>query len=150
MINEIRQHQFNYLLIEKVVNPNHSEKGGMTDGFAIGGVQKRTKAIANNASSNLSVSSSTSSHSNAPKAISYEQDAAASPLLHTAAKSFVLNEDMLKIRQAEQVILTEEDRFSVFCRDPEGRLMPELQVRAYKDSTSSRYETSTVYIYSFT
>ena len=122
----------------------------MTDGFAIGGVQKRTKAIANNASSNLSVSSSTSSHSNshsnAPKAISYEQDAASSPLLHTAAKSFVLNEDMLKIRQAEQVILTEEDRFSVFCRDPEGRLMPELQVGAYKDSTSSRYETSTVFI----
>ena len=124
----------------------------MTDGFAIGGVQKRTKAIANNASSNLSVSSSTSSHShshshsNAPKAISYEQDAAASPFLHTAAKSFVLNEDMLKIRQAEQVILTEEDRFSVFCRDPEGRLMPELQVGAYKDSTSSRYETRTVYI----
>ena len=119
------------------MNPSHGEKGGLTEGFAIGGVQKKWKTTANNASSsNLSVSSTTSSHSNSssnvPKAKSYgQEEVVMSPQLLQAAKSFVLNEDMLKIRQAEQVILAEEDRFGSFCRDPEGRLMPEMQVRSF-------------------
>jgi hypothetical protein len=72
------------------------------------------------------------SSSNVPKAKSYgQEEAVMSPQLLQAAKSFVLNEDMLKIRQAEQVILAEEDRFGSFCRDPEGRLMPEMQVRSF-------------------
>lgn len=104
----------------------------MTEGFAIGGVQKKWKTTANNASSsNISTTSSHSNSSgNAQKAKSYgQEEAVTSPL--QAAKSFVLNEDMLKIRQAEQVILAEEERFGAFCRDPEGRLMPELQVRSF-------------------
>eukprot|EP01035_Chromulina_nebulosa_P032760 gene32760-43785_t len=129
---------------EKVVNPSHGEKGGLTEGFAIGGVQKKWKTTANNASSsNLSVSSTTSSHSNSssnvPKAKSYgQEEVVMSPQLLQAAKSFVLNEDMLKIRQAEQVILAEEDRFGSFCRDPEGRLMPEMQALTTKTALELR------------
>lgn len=41
--------------------------------------------------------------------------------------SFVLNSDMSKLRQAELVILKEEEKFGRFSRDPEGRIMPHVQ-----------------------
>lgn len=44
-----------------------------------------------------------------------------------AAQSFVFNEQMSKIRQAELVILAEERKFGVLAKDPEGRLMSRLQ-----------------------
>lgn len=46
----------------------------------------------------------------------------------SAAQSFILNEDMRKIRQAELIILKEEEKFGTLMKDPDGRLMPSLQV----------------------
>ena len=123
---------------EKVVNPGHNEKGGLTDGFVIGGNKKfipRDKS-----SSSISVSTVSSNGSirakikPSPYASDLDQTANMSPSnppIHTApakvAKSFILNEDMLKIRQAESAILKEEEKFGIHTRDPEGRLMPVLQ-----------------------
>jgi hypothetical protein len=42
--------------------------------------------------------------------------------------SFIFNEDMKKIRHAESVILASEAKFGVFSRDPQGRLVPIVQV----------------------
>lgn len=41
--------------------------------------------------------------------------------------SFILNSDMAKIRQAELVVLKEEEKFGKWSRDPTGRLVPALQ-----------------------
>jgi len=41
--------------------------------------------------------------------------------------SFILNSDMAKIRQAELVVLKEEEKFGRYARDPSGRLVPMLQ-----------------------
>ena len=46
---------------------------------------------------------------------------------NNVAQSFIFNEQMSKIRQAEMVILAEEKKFGVLSKDPEGRLMPRLQ-----------------------
>ena len=44
-------------------------------------------------------------------------------------RSFVLNEDMTKLRQAELVILKEEAKFGTFKRDPFGRIVTSMNVR---------------------
>ncbi len=44
------------------------------------------------------------------------------------APSFILNEDMVKIRQAELVILKEEEKFGKYSKDPQGNLAPILLV----------------------
>jgi hypothetical protein len=41
--------------------------------------------------------------------------------------SIVLNDDLRRIRQAELVVLKEEEKFGAISRDPENRLMPILQ-----------------------
>ena len=41
--------------------------------------------------------------------------------------SFILNSDMAKIRQAELVVLKEEEKFGRYARDPTGRVVPALQ-----------------------
>jgi hypothetical protein len=45
--------------------------------------------------------------------------------------SFILNEDMVKLRQAELVILKEEEKLGVYSLDPNGRLVPKLQVKCH-------------------
>lgn len=42
-------------------------------------------------------------------------------------ESFILNNDMKKIRQCELVLLKEEEKFGRHKRDPEGRIIPALQ-----------------------
>lgn len=44
-------------------------------------------------------------------------------------QSFVLNKDMTKIRQSELVLLKEEEKFAKYSHDPEGRTVPQIQVR---------------------
>lgn len=41
--------------------------------------------------------------------------------------SFILNEDMMMLRQAEMVILKEEEKLGMYSLDPNGRLVPALQ-----------------------
>jgi hypothetical protein len=43
------------------------------------------------------------------------------------AQSFIFEEGLVRIRQAELVVLSEEKKFGMLARDPEGRLMPRLQ-----------------------
>lgn len=42
--------------------------------------------------------------------------------------SYVLNEDMLKMRQCELVILKEEKKFGIYAMDPDGKVVPRIQV----------------------
>jgi len=46
------------------------------------------------------------------------------------SNSFVVNADMKKLRQAELVILREEDKFGRWARDPDQRLVPIQQAKA--------------------
>ena len=46
------------------------------------------------------------------------------------SNSFVTNSDMKRLRQAELVILKEEDKFGRWSRDPDDRLVPHLQAQA--------------------
>lgn len=41
--------------------------------------------------------------------------------------SYILNEDMMLLRQAEMVILKEEEKLGIYSLDPDGRLVPALQ-----------------------
>lgn len=43
------------------------------------------------------------------------------------AKSIVLNEDLMKIRQSELIILKEEEKFGSMSRDPDDRLVSKVQ-----------------------
>lgn len=48
------------------------------------------------------------------------------------SQSLILNSDMTKIRLAELVVLKEEEKYGKCSRDPEGRLVPRIQVRSHK------------------
>lgn len=50
----------------------------------------------------------------------------------TEAQSFILNEDMKRIRRAEALIMKAEQRFGKFMRNPDGNLVPYLQALTLK------------------
>lgn len=123
----------------------------MTDGFVLGGMSKRTmqkvyiqsdpKNRADEPVRNITTASTQESEVGSvnskvsPYLAGSESSAIASTLkrdrkgssVTSAAQSFVFNENMAKIRQAELVILVEERKFGVLSKDPDGRLMPLLQ-----------------------
>lgn len=113
------------------MNPGHIEKGRVTDGFTIGGITKSSlrQKYLNKMSMAEGQSDSRKSIQMSPYGSPKKMSTAS---LHSipsmVAQSFIVNEDMLKIRQAEAVIIKEEDKFGVQCRDPEGRIVPVLQV----------------------
>ena len=104
------------LYAERVLDPKHIDTG-TSSGFIVGGLppkvlaQKYTPKGLNEMPVNESAKKSFSKFSS--------QD----PL----AQSFIPNADMVKIRQAELVILKEEEKFGAHSRDHEGHLMPILQ-----------------------
>ena len=156
-------------IIEASVNPQHVEKGLMTDGFVLGGMSRRTlrntyaqpssstATTSNNDRNNTATTSSierintastvnsetvtaAGDNSNSNKISPYLTGSSASVIAqmtkkpeqkshdnNNVAQSFIFNEQMSKIRQAEMVILAEEKKFGVLSKDPEGRLMPRLQ-----------------------
>lgn len=50
----------------------------------------------------------------------------------TEMQSFVVNEDMQRIRNAERIILSAESQFGRYSRDPKGQLVPHLQALTRK------------------
>lgn len=130
---------------EATINPKHIEKGLITDGFVLGGMSKRTmrtvyidgeKQGAGNydesdrgggtaSSANTVNSDSTKMSPYGGTMTSYKPSKSSS--VASAAQSFIFNENMSKIRQAELVILAEEKKFGILSKDPDGRLMPRLQ-----------------------
>lgn len=126
----------------------------MTDGFVLGGMSKRTmQKVYIQAQADSSKNRGDETSRNITTASTNESDAVSvnsksSPYLagsensalpstktgrkgssvnSGAAQSFVFNENMAKIRQAELIILVEERKFGVLSKDPDGRLMPLLQ-----------------------
>jgi hypothetical protein len=114
-----------------LTDPQHISKGrANTDGFVIGGMSRgalKRKYL----SSSLKgpVSAGQGVHTDASmSATTVNSSKTSKPTSPSATASFVLNSDMAKIRQAELVILREEEKFGVLSKDPDGRLMPRLQV----------------------
>lgn len=116
-------------LFTGLLSQSHSD--GASDGFFIGGLSNRMKHKFAAASKSLK----TSSKAGAP----YKSgllDTLASPAKYSTTmqsslqgdvQSFVLNSEMVKIREAEKVILREENKYGRLGRDPDGQLMPEEQ-----------------------
>ena len=82
-------------------NPQHLDKDSLTEGFVIGGMSK----------SNLK-----KTYFSSPKTTMKSSSNV------SAGQSFILNSDMVKIRQAELIILKEEEKFGIHARDAEGRV----------------------------
>ncbi len=114
---------------ERLTNPQHIDKGKLnTDGFVIGGMSKsslkRKYAVT---AATAAAASPYSASSKAAGAQQQEGGADRESNGQTSA-SYVLNSDMERVRQAELVVLREEAKFGVLAKDPDGRIMPRLQV----------------------
>ncbi len=112
-----------------MVDPKHIEESTTdVNGFLIGGM----KAASEQAVANAEKESKPTQEFKSP----YGEVVKKKPKVNKSKKpqggrelvSFVMNEDMKKIRHAESVILSTEARFGVFSRDPNGRLVPVVQV----------------------
>lgn len=117
---------FSCLIIDELTNPqNVNADNAETTGYQIGG--RRTL---------VQGGSNTTSKGKDPGFISpYDpkkklkgQDKEKTKVEKRDLTSYIFNEDMKKIRHAESVILGAEARFGVFSRDPQGRLVPIVQV----------------------
>ncbi len=93
----------------------------MTDGFLIGGTSsdQRKTDTSKTITSRQNLSTVTSKDGSSSKS---------KKRFNADAQSFIFNEDMKRIRKAEGVILHAEAKFGVLSRDPNGRLVPILQV----------------------
>lgn len=116
--------------VDNVLNPQHIEDGQTTDGFAIGGISptKLKKKYAPIEHNNQKASDRRSKMSTAnPEAIYGSKKKKEGN--DRAVQSFVLNAEMVNIRQAELVILKEEERFGQYSRDLQDRIVPILEVK---------------------
>jgi hypothetical protein len=134
-----------------VLSPKHIS-GGLSDGFSIGGMTD--KSMARNYSlkkefKNTGQSSSTvvgspyldgATNASIAAAVVRERQLKSSSAASSSrsgtgtgsskrdtgkeAQSLILNEDMIKIRQAELIILKEEEKFGKVTRDITGKLVP--------------------------
>lgn len=130
-----------------MLNPQHVEAGQATDGFSIGGLNqvalKKNYAPPNAAEAAAIAVYSSKAHDKARQSVKNMAASSSKATLESiygnrklkktdaAAQSFVLNNDMVNIRLAEMILLKEEEKYGVFCRDPEGRFVSALQVRKY-------------------
>lgn len=120
-----------YLIVEDALtDPKHIEQGfSMTDGFTIGG---HSHGDMNNLSDSKGIMQSKTLPSPYDPKRKLGNDTQLSSKNKKKSsvdpQSFIFNEDMKRIRKAEGVILHAEAKFGVLSRDPEGRLVPILQV----------------------
>jgi hypothetical protein len=140
------------LFSNKVLNPLNIETGRPTDGFTLGGISQAKMKIKYSpaplskheaALAQLEIQAEEKSGIKQAKASPYgavplapsksslraQQTGAAPVLDKDLIAGFVLNEDMMKIRQCELVILKEEEKFGRHSRDPEGHVVPEIQAK---------------------
>jgi hypothetical protein len=110
-------------------DPQHISKGHVnTDGFVIGGMSRgalKRKYLSGSLKKPVDVAQEVCSDNNMVAIVNLSKTS--KPTSPSITASFVLNSDMAKIRQAELVILREEEKFGILSKDPEGRLMPRLQ-----------------------
>ncbi|CAM9224005.1 unnamed protein product, partial [Ectocarpus fasciculatus] len=131
-----------------IMQPRHIEGGATNDGFSIGGMlaskYQNNYALKDGAFKSVFAGSPYKGKLPPPVEklnLSGSQGASGAPSgsVSTASgakvasgasmPSFILNEDMVLLRQAEMVILKEEEKLGVYSLDPAGRLVPTLQVR---------------------
>lgn len=109
---------------ESLLSPQHV-KGGVqqVEGFTVGGP---LSAQPSNSNTNTSEQQSKRGKKKTKKGGDWRSNAT------TEAQSFILNEDMKRIRWAEFLIMKAEQRFGKFMRDPDGNLVPYLQALTRK------------------
>ena len=123
-----------------ILQPKHLEPGTSTDGFSIGGMlatqYSRSYAPKDGAYASGLAGAPYQGRltSSIPLKLSQMGDSSKSTQEHIDSPqmpSFILNEDMVKLRQAELVILKEEEKLGIYSLDPNGRLVPKLQVQYF-------------------
>jgi hypothetical protein len=114
---------------ENLTNPRHLAKGKpSTDGFVIGGLTRGGLKKKYLGGSGSAESAKASPYGSSSSTADLKPSATTDSTLRSLSASFVLNSDMSKVRQAELVVLAEERKFGVLGRDPDGHIMPRLQV----------------------
>ena len=111
-----------HMLSDQVLDPKHNNEGGndMTEGFFIGGIREKRKK------GEVRVSVSAGSKMSPYGIPEGTKGSIKGPKEHTGhqAASFVLNAEMVKIRQAEYVVLLEEQAHGKLTRDELGKVVP--------------------------
>lgn len=109
------------LSLEEVAHPQHIETGKV-DAFEIGGVPApRMKRL---------YSPKKRYHSSPYGASTYKRELVVQGSGGgISTRSYLLNEDMRRVRMCELVLLKEEERYGKYQRDPYGRCVPLAMVR---------------------
>ena len=116
------------IYIETVVDPKHNTDNELLEGFTIGGMTPLKLKTKYSRSRDLEHVSPYQSALSEVKLKGGSATMSEKELKFEQTRSFVLNEDMRKLRQAELVILKEETKFGSFKRDPYGRITSSLHV----------------------
>lgn len=117
---------------DALLAPQHVA-GGLqhVEGFTIGGpLAAQPQALTGGFSGEVSAEQQALVKKNTKRKKAKGGDWRSNPV--TEAQSFILNEDMKRIRHAEALIMKAETRFGKFMRDPEGNLVPYMQALTRK------------------
>ena len=123
-----------YSLVDALLVPRHVSEQAIEGGFTIGGLTNSSMRSKYSRKAMADVESPYKGTVGMPDAsTSYSSSKSASMSVTSSNTSFVLNEDMSKIRQAEMVILSEETKFGKYRRDPRNKVVHEMQVRGMRE-----------------
>lgn len=118
------------------VDPVHLNKSSIiTEGITIGkavesGTHKpAAKAASEKADKSSPYSSGLARNGKQAKRNGWVEETKESP---ASMLSFIFNDDMRRVRNAEAIILKAEEQFGIFSRDPDGRLVPITQALTRK------------------
>lgn len=120
------------MFAERVLDPRHIDPGMPSDGFLLGGITHKMmrKTYAPQQMKAKGKNGTGQQQQQQQQGLAESKGGEGLPLFGgdlDSAQSFVLNSDMRKIRQAELVILKEEEKLGVYIRDPEGHVIPRVQ-----------------------
>lgn len=117
---------------DALLAPQHVAGGlQQVEGFTIGGpLTAQPQALTGSFSGDASTEQQALVKKTSKKKKAKGGDWRSNPV--TEAQSFILNEDMKRIRRAEALIMKAETQFGKFMRDPEGNLVPYMQALTRK------------------
>lgn len=113
--------------LDSLLSPQHVAGGvQQVEGFTVGGPLSSQPSSTGVSDEQLDIKNSKKSKKKMKKGGDWRSNPT------TEAQSFILNDDMKRIRRAEALIMISEKKFGKFMRDPDGNLVPFLQALTRK------------------